>query len=171
MPSNHLSLDIAPRDIQTILQKYWSVFLKYFNGIDALEKSLFARISSGNWCGRCLRALDSSRPKPELSLKNESLRVTLDALDTPHNVDLAASTLTDAPVSRPGTPGNTCSTQKHRDIHAALTEITGLFHLSPMTIQCTSSRTYSALPWSFTRHQILSWPAKFPLAKVHAHSV
>ncbi|OQD77442.1 hypothetical protein PENDEC_c002G02126 [Penicillium decumbens] len=33
-----VSPDIAPRDIQTILQKYWPVFLKYFNGVDALEK-------------------------------------------------------------------------------------------------------------------------------------
>ena len=33
-----ISPDIAPRDIQTILQKYWPVFLKYFNGVDALEK-------------------------------------------------------------------------------------------------------------------------------------
>ncbi|KAJ5212563.1 uncharacterized protein N7498_004209 [Penicillium cinerascens] len=33
-----ISPDIAPQDIQTILQKYWPVFLKYFNGVDALEK-------------------------------------------------------------------------------------------------------------------------------------
>lgn len=32
------SPDIAPRDLQTILKKYWPVFLKYFNGYDALEK-------------------------------------------------------------------------------------------------------------------------------------
>jgi hypothetical protein len=32
------SPDIAPKDIQTLLQKYWPIFLKYFNGIDALEK-------------------------------------------------------------------------------------------------------------------------------------
>lgn len=32
------SPDIAPRDLQTLLKKYWPVFLKYFNGYDALEK-------------------------------------------------------------------------------------------------------------------------------------
>ncbi|CAG7926786.1 unnamed protein product [Penicillium olsonii] len=32
------SPDITPNDIQTIHKKYWPVFLKYFNGLDALEK-------------------------------------------------------------------------------------------------------------------------------------
>lgn len=30
--------ELAPRDLQTLLKKYWPVFLKYFNGYDALEK-------------------------------------------------------------------------------------------------------------------------------------
>lgn len=33
-----MSPDIAPKDIQTMLKKYWPVFLKYFNGSDAMEK-------------------------------------------------------------------------------------------------------------------------------------
>jgi hypothetical protein len=33
-----MSPDIAPKDLQTLLKKYWPVFLKYFNGSDALEK-------------------------------------------------------------------------------------------------------------------------------------
>ncbi|KAK5791209.1 hypothetical protein VI817_006518 [Penicillium citrinum] len=40
-PGQHLdgmSPDIAPKDLQTLLKKYWPVFLKYFNGSDALEK-------------------------------------------------------------------------------------------------------------------------------------
>lgn len=32
------SPDIAPRDLQTLLKDHWPVFLKYFNGCDALEK-------------------------------------------------------------------------------------------------------------------------------------
>ncbi|KAJ5587793.1 uncharacterized protein N7459_003558 [Penicillium hispanicum] len=32
------SSDPTPGDVQTMLQKYWPVFLKYFNGYDALEK-------------------------------------------------------------------------------------------------------------------------------------
>ena len=30
--------DIAPNDMPTLLQQYWPIFLKYFNGYDALEK-------------------------------------------------------------------------------------------------------------------------------------
>ncbi|KAJ5118175.1 uncharacterized protein N7515_010398 [Penicillium bovifimosum] len=33
-----VSPDITPKDIQTLHKKYWPVFLKYFNGYDALEK-------------------------------------------------------------------------------------------------------------------------------------
>lgn len=32
------SPELAPKDLQTLLKKYWPVFLKYFNGYDALEK-------------------------------------------------------------------------------------------------------------------------------------
>lgn len=32
------SPDIAPKDLQTLQQKFWPLFLKYFNGSDALEK-------------------------------------------------------------------------------------------------------------------------------------
>jgi hypothetical protein len=34
----NVSPDITPKDIQTLHKKYWPVFLKYFNGYDALEK-------------------------------------------------------------------------------------------------------------------------------------
>jgi hypothetical protein len=34
----NVSPDIAPNDIQALHKKYWPVFLKYFNGYDALEK-------------------------------------------------------------------------------------------------------------------------------------
>lgn len=33
-----VSPDIVPKDLQTLLKKHWPVFLKYFNGYDALEK-------------------------------------------------------------------------------------------------------------------------------------
>ncbi|CAI7654792.1 unnamed protein product [Penicillium manginii] len=33
-----MSPDIAPKDLQTLLKKYWPLFLKYFNGSDAMEK-------------------------------------------------------------------------------------------------------------------------------------
>ncbi|KAJ5086421.1 hypothetical protein NUU61_007728 [Penicillium alfredii] len=33
-----VSPDIVPDDLQTLLKTYWPVFLKYFNGYDALEK-------------------------------------------------------------------------------------------------------------------------------------
>lgn len=32
------SPDIAPNELQDVLKKYWPIFLKYFNGYDALEK-------------------------------------------------------------------------------------------------------------------------------------
>lgn len=32
------SPELAPRDLQTLLTTYWPIFLKYFNGYDALEK-------------------------------------------------------------------------------------------------------------------------------------
>ncbi|OOQ85272.1 Nitrogen permease regulator 3 [Penicillium brasilianum] len=32
------SSDLAPNELQNMLKKYWPVFLKYFNGFDALEK-------------------------------------------------------------------------------------------------------------------------------------
>ncbi|KAJ5370321.1 Nitrogen permease regulator 3 [Penicillium cataractarum] len=32
------SPDIAPNELQDVLKRYWPVFLKYFNGFDALEK-------------------------------------------------------------------------------------------------------------------------------------
>jgi hypothetical protein len=34
----NVSPDITPNDIQAVHKKYWPVFLKYFNGYDALEK-------------------------------------------------------------------------------------------------------------------------------------
>ncbi|KAJ5256613.1 hypothetical protein N7478_012717 [Penicillium angulare] len=36
--SDGASPDIAPKDLQTLLKIYWPLFLKYFNGCDALEK-------------------------------------------------------------------------------------------------------------------------------------